>query len=167
MPSQTNPLKAEYFLPSVVTELLEEGKARVKVLRSADKWYGVTYKEDKPVRASPPSRKRPPAGCIPTSCGRTDRACRRLKICLTRPWPPLTSAASWSARVRYGSGHINDTFVRAHPAGRGPLPPLHPPEDKLRRLQTPGGGHGQHRRRHLLPRPHDAARRAATRSARP
>ena len=45
---KTNPLKGEYFLPSVVTELLEEGKARVKVLRSADKWYGVTYKEDKP-----------------------------------------------------------------------------------------------------------------------
>ena len=45
---KTNPLKGEYFLPSVVTQLLEEGKARVKVLRSADKWYGVTYKEDKP-----------------------------------------------------------------------------------------------------------------------
>ena len=44
-----NPLKGEYFLPSVVTQLLEEGKARVKVLRSADKWYGVTYREDKPV----------------------------------------------------------------------------------------------------------------------
>ena len=45
---KTNPLKGEYFLPSVVTQLLEEGKARVKVLRSADKWYGVTYREDKP-----------------------------------------------------------------------------------------------------------------------
>lgn len=44
-----NPAKAEYFLPSVVSQLLEEGKARVKVLRSNDKWYGVTYKEDKPV----------------------------------------------------------------------------------------------------------------------
>mgnify|MGYP005810866573 FL=1 len=44
-----DPLKAEYFLPGVVTQLLEEGKARVKVLRSSDKWYGVTYKEDKPV----------------------------------------------------------------------------------------------------------------------
>ena len=42
------PLKAEYFLPGVVTQLLEEGRARVKVLRSSDKWYGVTYKEDKP-----------------------------------------------------------------------------------------------------------------------
>ena len=31
-----------------MTQLLEEGKARVKVLRSADKWYGVTYREDKP-----------------------------------------------------------------------------------------------------------------------
>ena len=43
-----DPLKAEYFLPGVVTQLLEEGRARVKVLRSSDKWYGVTYKEDKP-----------------------------------------------------------------------------------------------------------------------
>ena len=43
-----NPLKGEYFLPSVVTQLLEEGKARVKVLRSADRWYGVTYREDRP-----------------------------------------------------------------------------------------------------------------------
>ena len=44
-----NPLKCEYFLPSVVSRLLEEGKASVKVLSTADKWYGVTYKEDKPV----------------------------------------------------------------------------------------------------------------------
>ena len=44
-----NPLKGEYFLPSVVSALIEEGKARVKVLRSPDKWYGVTYQADKPV----------------------------------------------------------------------------------------------------------------------
>ena len=44
-----NPLKGEHFLPSVVSELIGEGKARVKVLHSTDKWYGVTYKEDKPV----------------------------------------------------------------------------------------------------------------------
>ena len=44
-----NPLKCEYFLPSVVSALIEEGKARVKVLRSGDKWYGVTYQADKPV----------------------------------------------------------------------------------------------------------------------
>ena len=44
-----NPLKGEYFLPSVVSQLIAEDKARVKVLHSHDKWYGVTYKEDKPV----------------------------------------------------------------------------------------------------------------------
>jgi len=43
-----NPMKAEYFLPAVVSSLLSQHKARVKVLRSTDKWYGVTYKEDKP-----------------------------------------------------------------------------------------------------------------------
>ena len=42
-----NPLKAEYFLPSVVSRLLDQGRATVKVLHSNDKWYGVTYKEDK------------------------------------------------------------------------------------------------------------------------
>lgn len=45
---QENPLKCEYFLPSVVSGLLEKNKASVAVLSSADKWYGVTYKEDKP-----------------------------------------------------------------------------------------------------------------------
>ena len=44
-----NPLKCEYFLPFVVDELLQEKKATVKVLKSEDKWYGVTYKEDKPM----------------------------------------------------------------------------------------------------------------------
>ena len=44
-----NPMKCEYFLPAVVSSLLEEGCAAVKVLESEDKWYGVTYKEDKPV----------------------------------------------------------------------------------------------------------------------
>ena len=43
-----NPEKGEYFLPVVVSQLIDEGKARVKILRSADKWYGVTYREDKP-----------------------------------------------------------------------------------------------------------------------
>ena len=43
-----NPLKAEFFLPFTVSELLHEGKATVRVLRSADKWYGVTYAADKP-----------------------------------------------------------------------------------------------------------------------
>lgn len=43
----TNPLKCEYFLPATVDALLKEGKATVKVLPTKEKWYGVTYHEDK------------------------------------------------------------------------------------------------------------------------
>lgn len=46
---KTNPMKCEYFLPAVVSRLLGEDRAAAAVLKSADKWYGVTYKEDKPV----------------------------------------------------------------------------------------------------------------------
>lgn len=41
-----NPLKAEYLIPSFIGELLNEGKLFVKVLRTNDTWYGMTYKED-------------------------------------------------------------------------------------------------------------------------
>ena len=44
---ETNPLKGEYYLPFAADRLVQEGKARVKVITSPDKWYGVTYKEDK------------------------------------------------------------------------------------------------------------------------
>ena len=44
-----NPMKCEYYLPSVVTNLLVNDKATVTVLETTDKWYGVTYKEDKPL----------------------------------------------------------------------------------------------------------------------
>ena len=40
-------LKAEYLLPTIIGELLGEGKLAVKVLKSGDKWFGVTYQEDK------------------------------------------------------------------------------------------------------------------------
>ena len=42
-------LKAEYFLPGMVTKLLFDKKATVRVLTSPDKWYGVTYAADKPM----------------------------------------------------------------------------------------------------------------------
>ena len=45
---KTNPLKCEFFLPLPITQLIQEGKADVRVLKSHDRWYGVTYKEDKP-----------------------------------------------------------------------------------------------------------------------
>lgn len=40
-------LKGEYLLPTIIGDLLKEGKVEVKVLKSHDKWFGVTYKEDK------------------------------------------------------------------------------------------------------------------------
>jgi len=47
--NKDNLLKAEYFLPTVVDTLINEKKAKVKVLTSKEQWYGVTYKEDKPL----------------------------------------------------------------------------------------------------------------------
>lgn len=44
-----DPLKAEYFLPFIVDKMIAEGSAKVKVLSSKDRWYGMTYKEDKPM----------------------------------------------------------------------------------------------------------------------
>ena len=43
-----SPLKAEYLIPTFVGQLLQEGKLIVKVLRTDDSWYGMTYKEDVP-----------------------------------------------------------------------------------------------------------------------
>ena len=44
-----NPAKAEMYLPMSVSRLLQADKATVKVLKTADKWYGVTYAADKPM----------------------------------------------------------------------------------------------------------------------
>lgn len=41
-----NPLKAEYLIPIFIGELLSEGKMNVKVLKTNDTWYGMTYHED-------------------------------------------------------------------------------------------------------------------------
>ncbi|MBQ4504487.1 MAG: nucleotidyltransferase [Firmicutes bacterium] len=40
-------LKAEYLLPEIIDRQLKEGKARVKVLKTLDQWYGITYQEDR------------------------------------------------------------------------------------------------------------------------
>ena len=40
-------LKAEYLLPRIIDKLIKSGKGKVKVLETRDKWFGVTYKEDK------------------------------------------------------------------------------------------------------------------------
>ena len=56
MPS--NPLKSEYLLPTIIDQLIQEGKAQVQVLPCHEKWCGVTYKEDKEdVKAQLQSKK--------------------------------------------------------------------------------------------------------------
>ncbi len=44
-----NPLKAEFYLPNLVGELLQEKKVSVKVLPSKDRWFGVTNASDRPL----------------------------------------------------------------------------------------------------------------------
>ena len=45
---ETNPLKGEFLIPAEVGRMLQRGQASVRVLSSNDRWYGVTYREDKP-----------------------------------------------------------------------------------------------------------------------
>lgn len=42
-------MKKEYLLPKIIDKLLAEKKAQVTLLETADKWFGVTYKDDKAV----------------------------------------------------------------------------------------------------------------------
>ena len=46
--AKADPLKAEYLLPIYIGQLLREGKVTVQVLPTSEKWFGVTYREDKP-----------------------------------------------------------------------------------------------------------------------
>jgi dTDP-glucose pyrophosphorylase len=47
--ANSNSLKAEFYIPSAIDNLINNSKASVKVLKSNARWFGVTYKEDKPV----------------------------------------------------------------------------------------------------------------------
>jgi NDP-sugar pyrophosphorylase family protein len=44
---QSDPLKAEFYLPYVVDKMISEDKADVKILKTGEKWYGITYRDDK------------------------------------------------------------------------------------------------------------------------
>lgn len=104
---KNNPLKCEYFLPTVVSNLLKEHRATVSVLTSNDKWYGVTYKEDKQVVVNAMQAMKD-AGIYPEKiwCGETE-ALLNFQL----------DGTAMSA-VRYGSGHINDTFFSFFKKGR-------------------------------------------------
>ena len=45
--SEKDKLKKEYLLPEVVGNLIDNKKAEVSILKTSDKWFGVTYREDK------------------------------------------------------------------------------------------------------------------------
>jgi hypothetical protein len=45
--AQEDPLKSEYLLPIYIGQLLQQGRVSVRVLETKDKWFGVTYREDK------------------------------------------------------------------------------------------------------------------------
>ena len=66
-------LKAEFFLPGTVSQLLSEGKATVKVLTSPDKWYGVTYAADKPLVVAA-LKEKTEAGLLKQSSHKKSRA---------------------------------------------------------------------------------------------
>ena len=61
----SNPIKGEYFLPGVVSALIDEKKADVAVLKTSDQWYGVTYREDRPTVVAALQEKTD-AGLYPT-----------------------------------------------------------------------------------------------------
>ena len=46
---EANPLKGEFLIPNEAGRLIRENKAHMQVLSSPDRWYGVTYREDKPI----------------------------------------------------------------------------------------------------------------------
>ena len=102
-----NPLKCEYFLPFVVDELLHEKKATVTVLKSEDKWYGVTYKDDKPfVMAAIQNLK--DQGLYPQNLSGGEQ------ITVNAIQKEVISKFDFPGEVveciPYGSGHINDTY---------------------------------------------------------
>ena len=53
-----NPLKCEYFLPLIPHQLIREGKGRVRIMPTKEKWYGITYHDDLPVLQSAVRRMR-------------------------------------------------------------------------------------------------------------
>lgn len=104
----TNPLKGEYFLPSVVDSLIHEGKAKATVLHSTDRWYGVTYKEDKPVVVEA-IKNFQEQGLYPENIW-------------TLPYLTLANHFKFEGDILTvnptGNGHINDTLLVTTDAGK-------------------------------------------------
>lgn len=97
---ESNPMKCEYYLPTVVSDLLAEDKATVSVLTSKDKWYGVTYKEDKEVVVAAIQGMKDD-GIYPEAVW-----CGRSEALISFDMEGMVMKA-----VPFGNGHINDTFL--------------------------------------------------------
>ncbi len=99
---KSNPLKGEYFLPSVVSSLLNEEKACVKVLKSTDKWYGVTYQADKEIVVKAILEKH--------KSGQYNTPLWDERIKLSEALNAYDFGGIITETYSYGEGHINDTF---------------------------------------------------------
>ncbi len=49
MKQNANNPTAEYYIPNIVTDMIVNGQMTVRVIPTNDNWFGVTYKEDKPM----------------------------------------------------------------------------------------------------------------------
>ena len=95
---QHNPLKCEYYLPSVVSRLLDSNKAEVKVLLTTEKWYGVTYREDKPMVMTALKKLEENNFYPKQLCGKLEAA---ANFCFE---------GVYKEEIPWGNGHINDTY---------------------------------------------------------
>ncbi len=143
---QTNPLKGEYFLPSVVSQLVGEGKARVKVLHSPDKWYGVTYQDDKPVVVAAIAEKTA-VGPVPGKSVGGVRMRQPAEHTLPEALAAFDFGGQVAGALRYGQGHINDTFCVYMQTPQGDARRLYFTAHQHRHIPAPGRAHGEHRGR--------------------
>ena len=95
---QHNPLKCEYYLPSVVSRLLDNNKAEVKVLLTTEKWYGVTYRKDKPMVMTALKKLEENNFYPKQLCGKLEAA---ANFCFE---------GVYKEEIPWGNGHINNTY---------------------------------------------------------
>lgn len=101
-----NPLKAEFYITSIVQKPMDEGRVTVDVMKTPDKWFGVTYKEDKEkvVKAIAELKRN----------GIYNETLWDSEISKEVPAAVLDAYDFEGKTVycdRYGSGHINDTYL--------------------------------------------------------
>lgn len=106
---ETDPEKGEYFLPGVISALISQKKARVKVLQSPDRWYGVTYQADKPMVVAAIARMTG-AGIYPSDLWRRNEAPEKREAGCPAALDAFDFPGALLGVAPFGEGHINDTF---------------------------------------------------------